>query len=105
MKVNCSSVVVQTCPTLCNPMYCGPPGSSVHGDSPGKNTGVGCLALLQGIFPTQELNAGFCALKADSLPSEPTREAVAVKNLSAKCILYRNANYYCVIILDKEFII
>ena len=27
--------------------------SSVHGDSPGKNTGVGCCGLLQGIFPTQ----------------------------------------------------
>ena len=35
-----------------------PLGSSVHGDSPGKNTGVGCHALLQGIFPTQELNPG-----------------------------------------------
>ena len=35
------------------------PGSSVHGDSPGKNTGVGCLALLQGIFPTQGSNPGF----------------------------------------------
>ena len=35
-----------------------PPGSSVHGDSPGKNTGVGCHALLQGIFPTQRLNPG-----------------------------------------------
>ena len=27
-------------------------------DSPGKNTGVGSLSLLQGIFPTQELNPG-----------------------------------------------
>ena len=26
--------------------------------SPGKNTGVGCRGLLQGIFPTQELNPG-----------------------------------------------
>ena len=34
-------------------MDCSPPGSSVHRDSPGKNTGVGCHALLQGIFPTQ----------------------------------------------------
>ena len=34
------------------------PGSSVHGDSPGKNTGVGCPALLQGIFPTQGSNPG-----------------------------------------------
>ena len=32
---------------------CSPPGSSVHEDSPGKNTGVGCQACLQGIFPTQ----------------------------------------------------
>ena len=41
------------CPTLCDPLGCSPPGSSVHGDSPGKNTGVVCHALLQGIFPTQ----------------------------------------------------
>ena len=35
-----------------------PPGSSVHGDSPGKSTKVGCHALLQGIFPTQGSNPG-----------------------------------------------
>ena len=39
-------------------MDCSLPVSSVHGDSPGKNTGVGCHALLQGIFLTQELNPG-----------------------------------------------
>ena len=44
--------------TLCDPMDCSPPGSSVHGDSPDKNTGVGCHTLLQGIFPTQGLNPG-----------------------------------------------
>ena len=32
-------------------------------DSPGKNTGVGCHFLLQGIFPTQESNP--CHLLAD----------------------------------------
>ena len=32
--------------SLCEPMARSPPGSSVHGDSPGKNTGVGCHALL-----------------------------------------------------------
>ena len=36
-----------------DPMDCSPPGSSVHGILPGKNTGVGCPALLQGIFLTQ----------------------------------------------------
>ena len=88
-------LVTQSCPALCDPMDCSPPGSSVHGASPGtnsewvacplpgdllnpeieptspplqadslpseppwrpKNTGVGSLSLLQGIFPTPELN-------------------------------------------------
>ena len=39
-------------------MDCSPPGSSIHGDSPDKNTGVGCHGLLQGTFPTQRLNPG-----------------------------------------------
>ena len=34
-------------------MDCSLPGSSVHGDAPGKNTGICCHDLLQGIFPTQ----------------------------------------------------
>ena len=51
-------LVIQSCPTLCDPMDCSPPGSSIHGDSPGKNTRVGCHALLQGIFPTQGSNPG-----------------------------------------------
>ena len=58
MKVKNESEVAQSCPTLCDPMDCSPPGSFVHGDSPGKNTGVGCHALLQGIFPTQGSNPG-----------------------------------------------
>ena len=34
-------LVALSCPTLCDPMDCSLPGSSVHGDSPGKSTGVG----------------------------------------------------------------
>ena len=51
-------LVFQLCLTLCDPMDCSWPRSSVHGDSPGRNTGMGCYALLQGIFPTQGLNPG-----------------------------------------------
>ena len=51
-------LVTQSCPTLCDPIDSSPPGSSVHGDSPGKNTGKGCHALFQGIFPTQGSNSG-----------------------------------------------
>ena len=49
-------VCAPLCPTLCYPMACSPLGSSVHGVSPAKNNGVGCHALLQGIFPTQGSN-------------------------------------------------
>ena len=38
-------------------------------DSPGKNSGVGCHALLQGIFLTQGSNPGLLHWQADSLPS------------------------------------
>ena len=53
----CVCSVNQSCPTL-QFMDCTPSGSSVHGDSPGKSTGVGCHTLLQGTFPTQRLNPG-----------------------------------------------
>ena len=43
--------VAQLCPTLCNPMRSA-------WDSPGQETGVGGLSLLQGLFPTQGLNPG-----------------------------------------------
>ena len=90
-----SSLSAQSCQTICDPMDCSPPGSSVHGilqarilewvampssrdlpnpgvkprsptlqadslpsEPPGKskNSGVGSLSLLQGIFPTQDSN-------------------------------------------------
>ena len=53
-------------------MDCSLPVSSVHGDSLGKNTGVGCHALLQGVFSTQGSNPGLnLALQVDSLLTEP----------------------------------
>ena len=39
-------------------MDCSLPGSSVHGDSPCKDTGVDCHDLFQGIFPSKVLNPG-----------------------------------------------
>ena len=57
-SINAVCLVTHPCPTLCDPTDSNPPGSSVHGASPGKNTGVGCHALLQGIFPTQGSNPG-----------------------------------------------
>ena len=48
--------------TLCDPVDYSLPGSSVQGDSPGKNTGVGCHFLLQGAFLTQGSNLQLLSL-------------------------------------------
>ena len=62
--------VAQLCLTLCDPMDCGPQGSCPW-DSPGKNTGVGCHALLQGNLPNPGIELRSLTLQEDSLPSEP----------------------------------
>ena len=63
----CLCLVTHLCLTLWDPLDWSLLGSCVRGDSAGKNTGVGSHALLQGIFPTQELNP---SLQLDSLPAE-----------------------------------
>ena len=58
-------------PTLCDPMDAKSTRLFCPWNSPGKNTGVGCHFLLQGIFPTQELNSSLLCLlhwQGDSLP-------------------------------------
>ena len=54
--------VSKSCPTLCDPMDCSLPGSSVHGIFPGKNTGVGCYILLQGNLPRSRIEPASPAL-------------------------------------------
>ena len=64
--------LLQSCPTLCDPMDNSPPGCPW--DSPGRSTGVGCHFLLQGIFPTQGSNPHLLCLlhwQAGSLPLAP----------------------------------
>ena len=99
MKVKSESEVSQSCPTLSDPMNCSLPGSSIHGifqarvlewgaiafshglyrawNSPGQNTGVGSLSLLQGIFATQESNPGLLhCIAGGFFTSWSTREAL-----------------------------
>ena len=63
------SEVAQLCPTLCDPMDCSLPGSSVHGILQAR--------ILEFPFPSPEdlpnpgIEPGSPALQADSLPSEP----------------------------------
>ena len=65
---------IQSCLTLCDPMDCSLPGFSIHEDSPGKNTGVDCHALHQGIFLTLGLSPCLLCLlhwQTGSLPLAP----------------------------------
>ena len=81
----CEQVYVraQSCPTLWPHELYSPPGSSVHGILQAR-TGVGCHALLQGIFLTQGSNLCFLHLlhwQADSLPLAPPGNENALKML------------------------
>ena len=55
------------------PMDCSLPDSSVHADSPSKNTGVGCHAHLQWVFPSPGWNPHyiFCIRLLSYLPLVP----------------------------------
>ena len=64
--------------------------SSAHGDTPGKNTGVGCHTLLQGIFPTQGSNPGL-QIAGGFFAIWATREALIYINLA---LIYINLCIY-----------
>ena len=69
--------VTHLCLTLCDPLDYSLPGSSVHGISQEKNTGVGCHFLFQGTFPTLGSNRHLLHWQADSLPLSQRGRAVA----------------------------
>ena len=65
-------VCAQSCPTLCDHMDYSPPTRFLCAcNFPGKNTGVGCHFLLQGIFPTQGSNLSLLHQQAGSLTLHP----------------------------------
>ena len=63
-------LVIQLCPTLCDPMDCNPPDFSVHGILQARI--LEPIALLQGIFLSQGSNLCFLHCSQISLPSEPS---------------------------------
>ena len=72
---------LHSCLTLFDPMDCSPPVSSVHGDSVGQNTGVGCHFLLQGVFSTRGSNPRFSThVEPQTHPWPPEPGAVCSGN-------------------------
>ena len=82
------SKVAQSCLTLCNPWTIACTRLLPQWDSLGKNTGVGCHFLLQGIFPTQGSNPGlahcrqtlYCLSHQGSLIHTHTHTHTHIKN-------------------------
>ena len=92
----------QSCLTLCNPMGYSPPGFSANGDSPGKNTGMGCHALFQGIFQTQGLNPRllcFLHWQVGSLPLVPPGKPGKWHSF---ILLYDLVIFYCIFIHSSD---
>ena len=87
----CTCVPVQSCLTLCDPMDCSPPGSSVHGLFQARKklsatfSGVVCHFLLRGIFLTQGWNPCLLHWQVDSLP---------LSNLGNQVFYLRKQNFH-----------
>ena len=63
--------LLQSCPTLCDPMDCSPPGSSVHEEFPRQESWSGLPFPSPEDLPNPGIKPGSPALQADSLLSEP----------------------------------
>ena len=87
-------------------MNCSLPSSSVHRNFPGKNTGVGCHFLLQGIFLTQGSNLSLLPWQADSLPQchlgSPFKHYLSKYKKKAA---FETSSYWTHIWLDSNLII
>ena len=94
--------LLQSCPTLCDAMDCSSPGSSLHGILQIKNIGVGCHALLQGLFPTQRLNLHLLSLlywQVGSLPpAPPGKSYVAIHSVYIHFVesFYHKSMFFCI---------
>ena len=72
-----AAYLLQSCPTLCDPIDGSPPGSHHPWDSPGKNSGVGCHFLLQCMKVKSESEvAQSCPTLSDPMDCSPPGSSV-----------------------------
>ena len=63
--------VARSCPILCEPLDCNPPGTFVHGILQARRLEWVAMPPSRGIFPTQGWNPHLLHWQADPLSSEP----------------------------------
>ena len=88
-------------------MDCSPPGSSIHGISLGKNTGVGCHFPSPGDLPSPGIKPTSLvspALQVDSLPAEPQGQLMCSKmKFIISYVLHQG--YYLLVVLVKNLLL
>ena len=75
----CCAKSLQLCLTLCDPMDCGPQGSSIHGIFQARVQEWVAFSS-PGDLPDPELESRSLTLQADALPSEPRGKNVEIQN-------------------------
>ena len=78
-------LVTQSCPALCDPMDCSPPGSSVHGNSPGENNWSGLPCPTLRTLPNPGIEPRSPILQSDSLPPEPSGKPIYSVTCQLNC--------------------
>ena len=76
-------MLAQSCLTLWDPMYCSPPGASIHGIILARILEWVAIFLLHGVFPTQSCLTRTPASAGRFFTTEPSAAAAAVKSLQS----------------------
>ena len=90
-------LVAQLCPTLCNPVDCSPPDSSVHGILQARILEWVAISSPED-SPDPEIKSGSPALQEGSLPSEPQRSPDWVLLYGRKECISSFRNGFCLFI-------
>ena len=97
-----SAKSLQSCLTLWDPMdSCSPAGISVHGIL-GKNTGVCCYFLIQGILPTKGPNLHLLQLLHCCITTEPLQKPTCSFQMRSKKELNPSITQIKVRITNKD---
>ena len=75
-------LVAESCPILCNPIDCSPPGSSVHGIFQARILEWVDISFSRGIFPTRGLNLGLLHCRQSPAQSKHCRQSPVQFQLS-----------------------
>ena len=85
----CCCLVAQSCPTLCDPMHCSPPGSSIHGIFQARILEWVAISFSREL-PDPRVKPRFPSLHAGALPSEPPGKPPGMVYLT--CVLFHHAH-------------